>query len=86
MTDTKVVHLGLSPRAAEVLRTAVAYERYERVTAPEELAILRAICDELDDQLAGGRHPSRPADATFADLVAARMAEAAASALKAAAA
>lgn len=80
--DTRTVVLALSPNAADLLREALL--GHEAGRTPKAQVIVGAVIDELDDQLAGGRHPSRPADATLADLIAQRMADAGLKAVKAA--
>lgn len=71
--DTRTVVLALSPRAAEWVRDGLIAGVGPE---PEATAVVSAVIDEIDDQLAGGRHPSRPAEATLADLIAQRMADA----------
>lgn len=78
-TDTRTVVLALSPRAAQLVRDAVNYERWETVVtvSPDEHAIFRAVTAELDGQL-GALTPAT----TVAQRVAVEMAAAGAAALQ----
>jgi hypothetical protein len=75
--DTRTVVLVLSRRAGAALERCLCNTE----PRPDDGPILDAIRDEIDDQLAGGRHPERPSDATLPELIAARMAKAAAEAV-----
>jgi hypothetical protein len=78
VTVPPTIHLALSPRAAQLVRDAVNYERWADVVtvAPDELDIFRAVTAELDTQL-GALAPATP----VAQQIAAQMAAAGAAAV-----
>jgi hypothetical protein len=50
-TDTKIIHLGLSPRAADLVMQAIDNEIDAEGLFPDEHVILDKISDEIKSQL-----------------------------------
>jgi hypothetical protein len=72
VTVPPTIHLALSPRAAQLVRDAVNYERWADIVtvAPDELDIFRAVTADLDTQL-GALAPATPVAQIAAQMAAA---------------